>query len=243
MAPTRWWQVKVGPAMRRERDLRLYTGMFAPEPWAVDGPLRAWSRQILPEPVRLGHEPRVLKKDELIVFRGLADYFDRLAPHRALIAERLALVSRLSVSPEVFPVAAHVRRGDFSLASRTGDEWFLGVARSLRALGYTELIPLFSDGTIEELAPLLDEGFVRQQGGSALEDLWALANSRILLASGASTFSSWGAFLGSALTVGPADHDITGLDRWFSGRVQRVECVGPDLSKRMEDALSGVLWE
>jgi hypothetical protein len=226
MLPTRWLQLKIGPLVRGERDRRLYAGLFDREPWAINRTLghALGGRRLLPEPSDLstpGHSPY---RRSVIVFSGVSDYFERLVQHRALVRDRLRVISRFGIPPidRPPPVIAHVRRGDLAAKWRTPDEWYLAAARLLRCCGYDREVGIVSDGTDAELRPLLDEGFILIRGRNALEDLWTLSSANVLLGSGVSTFSSWATYLGDGLLLAPDHLDCTGLDRLLSTRVRLI---------------------
>ena len=68
-------------------------------------------------------------------------------------------------------------------------------------VGYPAQALVESDGTKEELEPLLKLGnveFVRP--GCAISDLLILARSQVLMASGSSAFSAWASLLGQMPT-------------------------------------------
>jgi len=65
----------------------------------------------------------------------------------------------------------------------------------------------YSDGDADELRPLLDlEGLNFIEGKSAVTDLLAMADARVIVAS-SSTFSMWSSFLGDVPSI------------WFPGRM------------------------
>jgi hypothetical protein len=109
-------------------------------------------------------------------------------------------------------VGVHVRRGDFGAVDedrlreggsnlRVPIRWFLEAIRSVRRrYGYSLEARVFTDGCRGELEELLDEPNVSlMTGGTALEDLLSMANSRVLI--GSSVFSMWACFLGEIPSV------------------------------------------
>jgi len=61
---------------------------------------------------------------------------------------------------------------------------------------------LFTDGSREEVAEILNVDNVHlHRRGTAIADLWTLAQARLLFASGFSTFSMWASFLGGMPTI------------------------------------------
>ena len=162
-----------------------------------------------------------------MTFTGLADYFERLVPHRALVRDRLLTVSPQRGTPVDRPaVVAHVRRGDFPVPWRTSDAWYVAAIDLVRRCGHDGAIHLISDAEDDELSALVQHGATVLRGADALDELWILARADIILASGISTFASWASFLGSGVTLAPSHLDITGLDRLLPERVRRVGSDG-----------------
>ena len=81
-------------------------------------------------------------------------------------------------------------------------EWYVCMGMTLRQIiGEKTKIYVFSDGTDEELKPLLQlENVERITFGSAIADILALSNSGIFVASG-SSFSMWARYLGRMTAV------------------------------------------
>lgn len=81
-------------------------------------------------------------------------------------------------------------------------EWYAGLVRQIRSkLGYEIPVYLFSDGTEEELKPLLQlPGVERKTFGTAIADIMAMAQAELFIASG-STFSRWVRYLGRMNTI------------------------------------------
>ena len=71
-----------------------------------------------------------------------------------------------------------------------------------QAVGYPSAAYIVSDGTRAQLAELLSlENVHLVRPGSAISDLLVMSKSRVLLASGSSSFAAWGAFLGQMPTA------------------------------------------
>jgi hypothetical protein len=219
-----WNTLRIGPYLRREPDKRHYIGFFdAPHHVRGMARLRAMLRGVqVPEeracsdalgPVRGG-------RPQLAVFEGLRGYFDPLLAEHDFIRRQLWLMTRPSMRPENTVchdpfVAMHVRRGDLTRQGLTPEEvvdqppytplsWFVAMAAAVRRRPAFESLPIvvFTDGSKEEVAPLLDIPNVRLHGrGAAITDLWILAGASVLFASGYSTFSMWASFLGGMPTV------------------------------------------
>jgi hypothetical protein len=129
---------------------------------------------------------------------------------RMTLKNRSAVLFVRDALPKHF-VAVHVRRGDFHEPTgrptpgvsnqRIEIGWYVRAVRAvLKELGATRVM-VFSDGTNEELAPLLALDEVkRAERNNALIDILRISHATALVASG-STFSAWGAFLGSVPTI------------------------------------------
>jgi hypothetical protein len=152
---------------------------------------------------------------EIVIFRNdVRDntrYFHELLGRHAELKEELLRVTREEnrpPSPEEPFVAVHVRRGDFSETSvdmlragagnaRLPIAWFIEMMRGLRRfLGNDVRAIVFSDGTREELQPLLREpGVSLAPERSAIYDLLLMSEALVSIGS-ASGLAMWGSFLG-----------------------------------------------
>ncbi|MEY8687576.1 alpha-1,2-fucosyltransferase [Bacteroides sp. AN502(2024)] len=93
-------------------------------------------------------------------------------------------------------VAVHVRLGDYVPEMRVDINWYREVIENIIKERPQQRFALFSDGSDEELRPLLTIPNVeRCFFGNAFADMWAISKSKFVIASD-STFSAWGAFLG-----------------------------------------------
>ena len=138
--------------------------------------------------------------------------FMRSTLYRSRYAARNLLQLRERIDPDKILVAMHVRLGDFTPpADRTAYrrvanislplEWFQNIARSLRTVFAGELqFLLVSDGTREQLQPLLDSVpciTTADLPYRDCSDVLALADADLLVCS-ASTYSHLAAFLSEA---------------------------------------------
>lgn len=160
-----------------------------------------------------------LDKDQpvLRVFSGDSDHFRSIRSRRQAIAEELWAITsprwRRLVAKTMqreYPICLNVRRGrDFSDARsqedyylrgaiRTPLEWFTRTLATVRQhLGTNTPTIVVSDGSARDLAPLLSLPNVSLfEARSAIAGLWAVSRSRLVIASGGSTFCAWAGFLG-----------------------------------------------
>lgn len=123
-------------------------------------------------------------------------------------AQNLATIqSRLD--PARITVGMHVRLGDFHDTSKTQDyqgrfnvslpiDWYVNITRSINdRLGGQVQFLVVSDGTPQQLAPLLDSCMAITTldiPNSDISDMLALANADLLVCS-VSSYSAWAAFL------------------------------------------------
>jgi hypothetical protein len=219
----RWSQIKLGPLLRHDRDARTYTNLFKPAPpGQVSGARQLWLRL---RAARSVDEPRDLhvaphgEGSQIVVFRGEGDHFHPLTGWHEVLLEELRAMTRerwLCRADEVGApiIGIHVRRGDFDEASseddfvlrgaiRTPIEWFVQSLCAIRRICGDALPALVvSDAPDRALGPLLrQEAVKRVDTGSAIGDLLVLSKSKLLVASGGSSFSGWAAFLGQMPTV------------------------------------------
>ncbi|MBT9591084.1 MAG: alpha-1,2-fucosyltransferase [Thiobacillus sp.] len=139
-------------------------------------------------------------------------------------AENLATIqSRLD--PARTTVGMHVRLGDFHAAPKMQTcqgqfnvslpiDWYTNIARSIvERLGDAVQFLIVSDGTPQQLAPLLDSCkaiTTLDIPNSDISDLLALANTDLLVCS-VSSYSAWAAFLSDAPYL------------WFEPNLQQIE--------------------
>jgi hypothetical protein len=215
-----WPSLRIGPILRREKDVRLYAGLFVPEADAVTGirklDLLARRKRSV---VALPNEIDRAEPGTIYVCDGsriVPEYFEGLFDHRDDLRRRLLAMTRQrwkdrAAANQGADIAVHVRLGDFLAAAPPGVpafnvripvEWYRDRIERIRAeAGRRLTVRVFSDGSDAELAPLLTMRDVeRARGGNAIADILALSRSAILVSSG-STFSMWAAFLGEGASI------------------------------------------
>lgn len=213
-----WSVPRLGPLLRGESRLRYYGHCFHTE---RRHPIRRLVDRLVLEasaepPIR-ALEPEGRRR--LFLFREIphwSDYFGSFHAHRDLVKSAfLGMVTAAqldrfrSLAPPV--VGIHVRLGDFralrpgeSFAQaggvRTPMDYFRAQLAKIRAVHGSELpATVFSDGTKDELRPLLDMPNVDlAPRHSDVVDLLLLSSSRLVLCSAGSTFGYWAGFLADA---------------------------------------------
>lgn len=236
----RWFQPRIGPLLRGGIDFRHYhwsflmLGLFRQRAGEVGGRRRSWVEWTAPrvtEPPTL--DAAVLHRlpdGGLVVFSGCRDYFAQLHGWETYLRESLEGMTRQRWLRQVdslgeIQIAVHVRRGpDFPEATpedlvrprgpvRTPLAWFRRTVEVIRErVGYPARALVVSDGREEDLRELLAmDNTVLVRPGCVISDLLVLARARVLVASGGSSFSAWGSFLGRMPTVSLPGQSLT----WF----------------------------
>jgi hypothetical protein len=114
------------------------------------------------------------------------------------------------MAPHEKSIVLHVRLGDFvapegesripsgAWCTRMPLPWYQSaIAACRRTLGSDTPVRVFSDGSDDELRPLLSIPRVRRASfGTSIADLHALSTAHVFIASGGSTFSMWASYLG-----------------------------------------------
>jgi len=209
IAPT-WLQIKIGPILRSEPDLRLYGDLFYTPKESIHGFQRLF---LLATKKKINEDflPTSELKDGIFVFCGFKNYFKDISKNHNLIWREL-----LKITKDIHKtglnydftncVSMHIRRSDFKLQKwDTSIEWFLWIMDELRRkIGPGLNFKIFSDGSDEELSLILKQKNTEKLFfGSALADLLALSRSRVLVGSANSTFSMWASYLGRMPTIWP----------------------------------------
>jgi hypothetical protein len=251
LLPPKWFKFRVGPYLRGDIDKRRYQNLFrraapaakARRDWLLrTGTLLSETGEVK----RPGRGPRIL------TVQGMYPCFERIDGFRELIYERLLADARpgaIGSRPVAEPyVAVHIRLGDFRRPENdpgtqlinlaTPVSWFMEALLTVRRIGWEGPLVVCSDGTDQELAPILRLPDVTvQRGQNALTDLMTLAGGRVVIGSG-SSFSSWGAWLGGApiyMQVGmnhfePGDIPVREVPAWDSEPI--VSALSMDLDGR-----------
>jgi hypothetical protein len=199
-------------------DHRTYSDLFRPNPLYVTGWRKPWCLaryRWISEQQALEHGA---PPGSVVEFRGMDDKFAPFRDDHELVYGELLKIAqpqhlRAFSDPDPAPIAIHVRRGDFVQRTNYTDmvstdnsilplEWYIDALRAVRSItGRSTPAWVFSDGTADELAPLLGLPAVRRMDyGSGLGDMLGLSRSRLLIASG-STFSMWGSYLGQVPAI------------------------------------------
>lgn len=166
------------------------------------------------------------------------DYFGDFRDQREHVLGELRATMRPGVwkSAEALPapyVIANLRMGDFAVVTagvdfskvgqhRTPFTYFQNAIAGIRHFaGWNVPIHLVSDGTSEELAPLLEAvpGITLVPQRPALVNLLWMSKAKAIIASAGSTFSFWAGFMGeSAVMHHPAHTPVPSRDASINAR-------------------------
>ena len=192
---------------------------------------------------------------QLMVFEGFGNCFADIAGSQEVLKNALIRIASPAVMSSVQvmlpPIALNIRRGkDFrdpqdpsefvtSGGLRTPLEWFIMTLQRIRRLVGSEIGAfVVSDGDEAELKPVLSlPNTVYIKTTTALADLLLISRARVLVASGGSSFSAWGAFLSGAPTLCIPGQSFS----WFELDADRVGVFDPLQSSDGELLALGVL--
>lgn len=193
-----WATFKLGTFLRRERDKRLYLQVFKPR--GISGPrktLLLLTRKKIEESKAKGTVP----PGSVVLTSGLGNYFKDIAHEREYISDRFRDMLRLDDAARIralgsLGIGVHIRLGDFQSHQRIPISWYVrAIEKIRRTAGVQVPVAVASDGSDAELAEILNLPGVQRLALGAVGELFALSQSKIILASN-STFSAWAAFLG-----------------------------------------------
>lgn len=223
-----WSTVKVGTFIRKEKDKRTYHNIFFED---YVGGIKKFLLLLLAKKITESEAQNLnsLKGKIPIVinFEGMRNQMNDILDHSTLVKEELYKMVRkkhieLSEKNKPEAIGIHIRLGDFYKPQSESEirkgltncrlplEWYIEIINKIRTEARANIkVSVFSDGTDEELAVILNLPNVeRAVGGSAISDLLSLSKGKILIASN-STFSLWASYLGRPHTIWfPGTHRI-----------------------------------
>ena len=231
-----WFSFKLGPILRREMDKRFYHDLFQNRCGAVGGLKKMW---LLATKKKVPEEKKKMADrfdGRIIVFEGLEGCFEDVLYDSRYVRENLErnlkAKNRKALSFDFSDsIGVHIRLGDFARVSeaevRQGRhdsalpvQWYADLICQIRELaGRTVKVWVFSDGTEEELRPVLDLPNTRRiTFGTSIADIMGLSRVPLLIASG-SSFSMWARYLGRmsciCYTNQIKEHILTEQDQGF----------------------------
>jgi len=210
-----WPSLKLGPVLRRERDKRFYGDLFVSGKQDIAGLKKLWKLLCCTRIPETEKESISLQDETIVEFSGFEGCFaEILYDHeyvREVVIDHLAKKNRKPLEDRLDrAVGIHVRLGDFGRVpeqevkagrhdSALPIQWYVSMAEQIRKYAGEDIpVYVFSDGTDEELQPLLELPGVERKGyGTSIADIMALSCFPLLVASG-SSFSMWARYLGRA---------------------------------------------
>ena len=221
------WMTAIKTLSLQNASRRTYRGLFSKKRTFRQklGELLVFSRAVhldeglLTKQIELGISS---SRPTVFVFEGYRDGFDSLWPHRSYLSDEFTKLIQPEILASVPPATpprfgCHIRLGDYQQASdptrlaqvnaRLPFAWYVCQLQLLASYWPNVPIEIFSDGTNEELDPILRLPNVsRANYKNSVADLLAMTRLRLLICSG-SSFSAWAAFLGKMPTI------------WFPGKI------------------------
>mgnify|MGYP000016100115 CR=1 FL=1 len=211
-----WRKIRIGPYIRGERDKRQYQRLFS-NGKKINGITRLLlmlvSTKVSAEEVR---KPNYEKKSSLfptmVTFSSMNNLHRLNGRHNEILKE-IYNITKPKYWPTELPkafIGIHIRRGDFGEKSneikqtnfRIPIEWYIEALAQIRqGLGYDFPVVVFSDGTDQEIEPILSLPNVsRSPCTESISDLLAISKATVLITS-RSSYSLFGAFLGQVPSV------------------------------------------
>ena len=213
-----WAQVRIGTYLRRERDKRHYQSCFNDDHY-ISGLLRKYLLLTKPKlhvdtVSNANAAVSETSKDTVFCFEGLGGFEDLTSHSEFLKNELLAITDkRLYPGEDKSFIGVHIRRGDYReippdcdpsryMYYRLPIDWYVDAVCYLRSrVGDDVPVCVFSDGTEDELAPIMGLPAVKRSAYKhAITDILAMSNASVIVAS-RSTFSAWSVFLGQVPAV------------------------------------------
>lgn len=210
-----WTSFRIGPWLRHERDKRLYNNLFRNTSGSVSG-VRKWLLLWTQPKSEYDHQKENNEKITVFSynhmkmdFSDLTDYYSDI--YSTLIRE-LQPQNYTIVKNKERVVSVHVRLGDFAMNNtellkqgvnniRTSIEWYLRILTQIQDQVENIEFHIFSDGSDEELKEILAlKNTKRVFYGSSIADIFAMAQSKLIVSSG-SSFSLWARFLGQSCCI------------------------------------------
>ena len=210
-----WMSINPSIIFSKENDKRLYNDLFFNSEKAISG-IEKLKILLTKEKVLEKNIVNYTKKeldDKVVVFEGMDGCFDPIMYDSKMVKENIINCLR-EKNRKVLKadysdgIMMHVRLGDFSRATQeqllSGQhnssipiEWYCGILEEIRSITEKKVkCYVVSDGTKEELKPLLEkENVERVTWGTRISDILALSKAKLFIASG-SSFSMWARYLG-----------------------------------------------
>lgn len=189
--PPTMFNLKIGPLIRQEKNLRFYNKEFKRRSF------REWMNF-----VRIN-----IYKNKVTFYSGERNLFHDIKESRFLINNWLlsnSIEKPINISGKI---AVHIRRGDFNKSNKSDlsfqipTEWYLDTVDRLLSKIDMEVI-LFSDAKMSDEWLIFGSRIKLSQNLSASSNILSMSTADVLVAS-RSTFSLWSYFLSNQKTYFP----------------------------------------
>ena len=222
---TGYYQLKIGPFIRREKTKRNYLGYYNFQKNIGYYIIDLFKIAYLKFRFEQIHEPSICSiqqtENKVYVFHKLpsiSDYFIHLRNYRTLTINSFWSILHPGIIKMInnnkwYNIGVHIRMGDFKKLSnnelyigghvRTPEKYFIDTINQIRnKLNRDETVAIYTDGYRSEFNELLTtSNLVFIEGNPDIVDLVCLSKSKIIITSPSSTFSYWAAFLSDAKIV------------------------------------------
>lgn len=204
-----WFQINLGPYIRREKDKRHYYYRFRSSEIGGTRKLFLLARNAIARKLNF--------KLNIKTLSGIEGFFEPVIDEQREISKQIikslpqAVLNRVPSSDSLKKsVAVHIRLGDYVQSMRTPFSWYnSAIENIIDKIPEVNEILVLSDGTDSELQFLLEGNFKipirRLETGDAFSDILSISKCCALVGSD-STFSAWGAFLGFVPSIFPKMH-------------------------------------
>lgn len=177
------------------------------------------------------------------------DYFVTLRDYRNVISETFWSKIKEKYIPSDRPnhISIHIRRGDFIAMGWVSPlDYYKKILLMIRVhLGFQVQTTIYSDGTRQELAEILNEpNTFFYQTVNPIYDMLSMSRSKLIVLSANSTYGMWAAFLSEAIIIRKREDFAKGyirseVDRskWYEGELNEDPEHWPALLKESLKAM------
>jgi hypothetical protein len=224
---TGWGQVHIGTVLRGEKSKRFYGNYFVSDNFQKKISNRL--KTIFFHKVYNANPTTFVtaQQNSVYIFDQVphwSDSFEYIKEHRDFIKKSLFAMLSKSIQSELAKykapaIAVHIRRGDFANlpegvefkmvgATKTPLDYFVYIINGIRKyIHKTVEVQVFSDGTAQELSPVLTlENVKLVETKYDITDLLLMSKAKVLITSAGSSFSYWAGFLSDAAVILHYDH-------------------------------------
>jgi hypothetical protein len=214
-------KLHLGPILRREQDLRLYSDLFQPvSDLEITGLHKKWLLVKSKKITENEYSKSEFQKPDhgIVVFERTNERFTTFNDRQNEIKHWLTLRTRekwREIVAQVSPiqVGMHIRLGDLMGPQRHPIDWYVGATKFVQSIAGPVKISVFSDGSDVELAPILALPCVNLvRTGSAISDLFTLSNSKFIIGTGSSSFTAWATWLGQCPSMTRVGNPLSWFD-------------------------------